>query len=752
MNSSIFRIFANPLAALTALLFTVCSSVYATTFNATTSLQPCDVNLNKRSPEGTAEFFEEARQIVLAELTGQRRAINAVFDQVRGWYLTPPQDRKLLIVSLVGMTGTGKSSVVRTLVNALNLGPKFIPFEMNKVVSGEPAQNATWGGDDRVATKVNTVTSHLQRFMAKIDIPEIEANFPQYTIPRDLVLLFDDIHDAKTLDDKGDEIDRAQLSAIWQILDGYLDLNNPVYDWLSHYIFAGGIEYCNYTYSLRMAVGEIRTRRLNNEIKQEQEEKEIEALKQLWMPRLIDYLNRQPPTLRADLGGALIFTTANVDHIYPAYSQDPEVLSPDEMHRLTGRITTSQINAGMFRFFKPEKVGRFGARWVGFETLDEFDIRTQIAKDLDAIVARHRNQIKIEFTSEFRERVYQESKRLTGGMRYLSSRIRMFAADGVGDVLYAARTHGYTHARVSIDPKDPTHSHWILTNRQGTSPLELRFQIPSEYWQATQPHAEPIRSLTALHMAAQTTVGLALLRELPVTIRSRSQVPGRNGITVFRSISELDDTTNSQQNYFREQGVARIATLLAPYAAEFGITRSNSSSLLGLNKTASDLALAMIQSLGMARGPKGEPKALAHGGLARREGLEINLDVEAVLHEGLAEAARILKREEAFVRALGQRLRTQTHVTSEELLDLMTRVPWTDSSLVEELRSGQRTPDPQFLQIQGFLDMDGGGLTAEPPAAGPPAARPAGGSSFNFDGVSPSQGSNFDPLFIGRGR
>jgi len=142
--------------------------------------------------------LEEATKILKEEFVGLDEIIDRIKISITPWYITPEIITRPTVISLWGMTGTGKTSVVKRLIDLLGLANKAIFFDC-----GEESNTGT----RTVGEKINDVISID-------DEEEVDRESPN-----DLVFVFDEFQHARTLNERGEEIDKPNLRSVWNLLD-----------------------------------------------------------------------------------------------------------------------------------------------------------------------------------------------------------------------------------------------------------------------------------------------------------------------------------------------------------------------------------------------------------------------------------------------------------------------------------------------------------------------------------------------------
>ena len=171
------------------------------------------------SREERVTKMKEAAATLKKEFVGLDDIIDKICEAMTPWYVTPEIISRPTVVSLWGMTGTGKTSVVRRLTSLLGLSNKTIFFDC-----GEESNN----GSTTVASKINDVMF--------LD----EDNNPEGDKVNDFVFVFDEFQHARTINERGEEVDKANLRSVWNLIDTGI-IKSDVSNWETTY-FIGFLE------------------------------------------------------------------------------------------------------------------------------------------------------------------------------------------------------------------------------------------------------------------------------------------------------------------------------------------------------------------------------------------------------------------------------------------------------------------------------------------------------------------------------
>ena len=142
---------------------------------------------------------ERLRQVsgeLKAELFGIDPIIDRVIDAVRAWYVLPEVVQRPVIVCLWGLTGTGKTQLVRLLAQKLGFYDRFVEVQMDGFSHG----SGYW-------------SSSISGMLADSGIEEGAPG----------ILLLDEFQRFRTINDKGDDLKVQRYQDVWALLsDGRL--------------------------------------------------------------------------------------------------------------------------------------------------------------------------------------------------------------------------------------------------------------------------------------------------------------------------------------------------------------------------------------------------------------------------------------------------------------------------------------------------------------------------------------------------
>ncbi len=308
--------------------------------------------------------LELARAALKERFVGIDAVIDELCDAITVWYVMPEILRRPVIVNLWGMTGVGKTDLIRKLVDALDLLDRFVEVELSN-------------GDG--TSYHSSVASVLARTGALDGKPTM--------------ILFDEIQRFNTLDSDGKPLTATKFADFWELLsDGRLarrdrsDFEQSIAD----------MTYAARDIQRRQARGEevreepigpwqaqnfITTFGLSNDV-----ESMSEMLPSDVIPLLRLALSGKRMYAPIDCSKSLLIISGNLDEAFTTAWQAGEAdVDADIFNAFTSKITVVDIKNALTRRFKPEQVARFGNVHLIYASLRRADFEEIIRRQLDIV-------------------------------------------------------------------------------------------------------------------------------------------------------------------------------------------------------------------------------------------------------------------------------------------------------------------------------------------------------------------------------
>ncbi len=364
--------------------------------------------------------LRRARKELKDHFIGIDGIIDELVDAVRLWYVAPQLVTRPVVVGLWGMTGVGKTDLVRRLVAALDLDEHFVELE--------PAN-----GDE--TTDKTSVVSRLERTGALEGTPT--------------VILVDEIQRLRTIDERGDDVGTKRFQDLWQLLsDGRLTRTSPAeLDDLEHHLIG---------WKRKARIGVWYATRLKRELRLAEPVRELARLRVAEAHEVIAEKRRDKAVFRPlDCTRSLVVVCGNLDDAYGVATQASEAdIDADSFADMCERVTAIDVKDALLRRFRPEQVARFGNTHLVYPSLRREHFERLIARELDRVAAAMHDAygVQVVLDSSVHELVYRNGVFPVQGVRPVLSTVADVVEANLSGLLLAALSGGHAEIALSYDP------------------------------------------------------------------------------------------------------------------------------------------------------------------------------------------------------------------------------------------------------------------------------------------------------------
>ncbi|MDR7335305.1 AAA family ATPase [Roseateles asaccharophilus] len=500
------------------------------------------------------------------ELFGIDAIIDRVIDSVRAWVLMPELVTRPVIVCLWGLTGTGKTQLVRRLAQLLGFYDRFVEVQMDGFSNG-----AGWRG-----------AQSISGMLAQSGVREGEPG----------ILALDEFQRFRTIDQKRGELRVERYQDVWGLLsDGRLPPALSLLGDIESSIAEAAFD------AERADADEVKrqfklrsweARELQRNLKLDEPLLEIMA----WTPeqiqqRLREFRESGQQRWDTDYSRLLVFVCGNLDEMYEdlATSVDDCDSDADTFHALTGKLSVIDVKQALNKRFKPEQVARLGNEHIVYPSLSRRAYEQLIAQGCERYAGETeaRCGLRFELAASLREQIYANAVFPAQGTRPLFSSLHAILGAGLAKAALWALEHGAVHGdtvRLTADGRSLT-AHWREQSQAIAAPFEIS--------RLRQRNNADFRALLAVHEAGHGLVHALLFCRAPTEIKIHvaSFEGGYNAYT-------------SRKVWSRQNLLDSICTSLAGRAAErlvFGPGMSSSGAESDLRK-ATESAARMLRHLG----------------------------------------------------------------------------------------------------------------------------------------------------------
>jgi len=400
--------------------------------------------------------LENAKKALKKKFIGIDEAIDKIIDTISLWYLMPEIQFRPLIVSLWGITGVGKTDLVRTLVKELNFTDKFIEIQMDIK---------------------HDYTRNIEHYLENSGVDTSES----------AILLLDEIQRYRTIDEVGNMIENKHFNDIWMLLsDGKFQNNSQrkreimellleeMY-WEDH---RNDDEEDEVTSDSPQPINDPLTGKppkkkkpkvhrfktsfwtANQFKKMLNLQISAEEIMKMGLDERMTMMENSLKTGNVNEGKSyeklLIFISGNLDEAFKmADDVEDSESDADIMHELSKRVNIVQIKHALSKKFKPEQIARFGNNHIIYPCLDKKAYQKIIHMNCQEILDRinKKHGVNIELSQDIYDIIYRNGVFPTQGVRPAISTVFNLLGSNLPHFLYHALISNINYFKLEYDKK-----------------------------------------------------------------------------------------------------------------------------------------------------------------------------------------------------------------------------------------------------------------------------------------------------------
>lgn len=495
------------------------------------------------------------RKAVLNATNEQLKAtfigLDSIIDELMGlvssWYLFPEAQLRPMVINLWGLTGSGKTALVKQLVQLLEFNKRYIQIDMGEFES----DSATWFR--------KTLTSDME-----------------YLNEQPCMLCLDEFQFARTLDNQGNELGKDKLRFVWDLVDsGKLSYSPPANAYYQKraeeclnlllrsqmagvlinkgvvvekteeflHIFEGfyfetygrggaaldvnyflSEDFCSGVYYLAHD-----NETFEDSVKDDVTKSDLEGIISI----VLRSLETRNTTCELDLSKSLIFVLGNLDEAYNmSRSMNPDV-SADELHEATLRISITNIKSALKNRFRPEQIARLGNNHLIYRAFRNADFEELIRRELQRVAGFIQQEfgVTFEFHESIHRLIYQEGVFPAQGTRPVLTTIKNYVEAWFGRIVLRIIEQQLDVSTVEWSYAQGAYR-FVFKNAEGAvvamgeEPILLKIEPLRKTTRELQAH-------TAVHEAGHAVLAVLTLRILPSVIVSKSAADYAEGFCMI---------------------------------------------------------------------------------------------------------------------------------------------------------------------------------------------------------------------------
>jgi hypothetical protein len=371
--------------------------------------------------EARKQTLETARTELKAHFVGIDDIVDDLLNYIQIWYLMPEILTRPIIVNLWGMTGVGKTDLVRRLVKCLSFQDRFVEIELSNVDS----------------------TSWQSSVAAILGSNEISDGKPA-------IVLFDEVQRFNTLNPDGTPIQTTKFTDFWELLsDGKLSKKtkeNLDY-YIQDYLFQQkdtkrrkekgeeGVEE-------NPLLGFYEAQQIKSMLQLEEDVSDVAEMTRSQIIEQIQQAKRRKKVYEpVDHARTLILISGNLDEAFAMATQIAESdVDADIFHAFTQKITMVDIKNALSQKFRPEQVARFGNIHLIYKSLKRSDFERLIEQEIQRLILSTQEKfgITLQVDPSLHQLIYRNGVFPVQGVRPVFSSIVDILETNLSKFLFTA--------------------------------------------------------------------------------------------------------------------------------------------------------------------------------------------------------------------------------------------------------------------------------------------------------------------------
>jgi hypothetical protein len=586
--------------------------------------------------ETRKETLEAARIELKQHFVGIDDIIDDLMNYIQIWYLMPEILSRPIIINLWGMTGVGKTDLVRRLIKCLDYQDRFAEVELSNVDS------TSWQSSVADVLAANNINDG-----------------------QPAIVLFDEIQRFNTLNPDGSPIQTTKFTDFWELLsDGKLSKRDKVdLDYyLQDFLFQQKDlkrrrEKGDTEVDENPSLGFYEAQNLKSMLQLDQDIADLADMSRWQMIEKIQQAKRKKKIYEpVDHSKTLIIISGNLDEAFSMATQTSESdVDADIFHAFTQKITLVDIKNALSRKFRPEQVARFGNIHLIYKSLRKQDFERLIVHEVKTIVDKADSKfgMTVEVDQTVLTLIYQNGVFPVQGVRPVFSSVVDILETNLSKFMFTALMNRQNHITISYDFARSEIAAKIGEMTQVVSFTGCIDRIRQSNLQDTVTNI-------SVHESGHAVVYMALFGLAPLQLKSKVADSYAAGFTFPHQIHQTRDTI-----------LGKIKIYLAGGLAEEQIFGEGNASIGRAHdrEQATALAVEYIRRYGF------DPKFQAN--YALDDAYELNKyvtdrQVERMVAQLVKETKALLQQHHDLLRALSQKLSISGDLKAEVTAQIAT--------------------------------------------------------------------------------
>jgi cell division protease FtsH len=482
--------------------------------------------------EARKEILETARVELKTHFVGIDETIDDLLNYIQIWYLMPEILTRPIIVNLWGMTGVGKTDLVRRLVKCLNFQDRFVEIELSH------SEGSSWESSVGSALNNNGISDG-----------------------KPAIVLFDEIQRFNTINSDGSPVQSSRFTDFWELLsDG--KLSKRVKDDLDYYIQ----DYLYQQKSIKKrkergeedvdenpTMGFYDARNLKSILQLDGDVADLADMSQVQMIEQIRQAKQKKKVYEPiDHSKTLVIISGNLDEAFAMATQISESdVDADIFHAFTKKITMVDIKNALSKNFRPEQVARFGNIHLIYASLKKCDFEKLIEHEIDRIIASTKTKFDVTVTVDrsIHELVYRNGVFPVQGVRPVFSSLIDILETNLSKFLFTALLRSQRQIDIAYN-----FDRSLITAQIGNELEQLPFVGRID--KIRQSNLEETIANISVHESGHAVAYMVLFGLAPLQLKSKLASSYAGGFTFPHQIYDNKENLIRQVKIYLAGGIA----------------------------------------------------------------------------------------------------------------------------------------------------------------------------------------------------
>jgi Peptidase family M41/ATPase family associated with various cellular activities (AAA) len=584
--------------------------------------------------EARKEILENVRIELKTHFVGIDETIDDLLNYIQIWYLMPEILTRPIIVNLWGMTGVGKTDLVRRLVKCLNFQDRFIEIELSH------SEGSSWESSVGSALNNNGVNDG-----------------------KPAIILFDEIQRFNTINSDGSPVQSSRFTDFWELLsDG--KLSKRVKDDLDYYIQ-------DYLYQQKNikkrkergeedvdenpTMGFYDARNLKSILQLDGDVADLADMSQVQMIEQIRQAKQKKKVYEPiDHAKTLIIISGNLDEAFAMATQISESdVDADIFHAFTKKITMVDIKNALSKNFRPEQVARFGNIHLIYASLKKCDFEQLIEHEIDRIIASTKTKFDVTVTVDrsVHELVYRNGVFPVQGVRPVFSSLIDILETNLSKFLFTALLRSQRQIDIAYD----------FARSQITAQIgDVLEQLPfvGRIDKIRQSNLEETIANISVHESGHAVAYMVLFGLAPLQLKSKLASSYAGGFTFPHQIYDNKENLIRQVKIYLAGGIAE-EVIFGDELASIGRIHDR--------EQATKLTIDYVRRYGF------DEEFQANYTLEYGHSMEMkatDLDIEKMISRLVSETRELISNHKALLQELSWKLSATGSLTATEVAEI----------------------------------------------------------------------------------